>query len=324
MTIFTEAIQAAPVLSLGDDLVVDAARASFGHDHTQYSTQQNIGLINYLARHSHWTPFSHNRFTFRLSEDVFDVLSLTQEEMAGLVIKRDHTHPYRFYARHSFHGWANILKNEAVCPDIRQRIQARLQREMPVSSAAYFKERSTAEPLELQDIRDAYFIDVTLMYHVPVFVARQEFKHMVGFTRNERSGRYVSSDIELYAPDKWRRKPDDGIKQGSGEDVDPVRNEITNRLYREYMGSILGAYTGFLNSGIAPEMARMALPQSMMTSYVVTGHLAAYNRFFMERRDPTAQKENRVDLVEAASTALRRAVGQEVIEEFVPYAPIRD
>ena len=322
MANFTDTIQAVPVLSFGDNLVVDAARASFGHDHTQYSTQQNIGLINYLARHSHWTPFSHNRFTFRLTEYDFDVLSLSQEEMTGLVIKRDLTHPYRFYARHSFHGWANILQNEAVNPATRQSIQARLQVEMPSASAAYFKERSTAEPKELQDIRDPYFIDVTLMYHVPVFVARQEFKHMVGFTRNERSGRYVSTDIELYAPDKWRRKPDDGIKQGSGEDVDPVRNEITNRLYREYMGSILGAYSGFLNTGIAPEMARMALPQSMMTSYVVTGHLAAYNRFFMERRDPTAQKEIRVNLVEAVSTALRRTVGVEVLKEFVPNAPI--
>src|SRR5690625_4557163 len=176
MTCFTSDIKAAPVLSLGDDLVVDAARASFGHDHTQYSSQQNIGLINYLAWHSHWTPFSHNRFTFRLTEYDFDVLSLSQEEMSGLVIKRDQSHPYRFYARHSFHGWATILKNETVNPTTRQRIQSRLQVEMPTASAAYFKERSTAEPMELQDIRDAYFIDVTLMYHVPVFVARQEFK----------------------------------------------------------------------------------------------------------------------------------------------------
>src|SRR5699024_4284341 len=322
MADFTDTIKAVPVLSLGDNLVVDAARASFGHDHTQYSTRQNIGLINYLARHSHWTPFSHNRFTFRLWEAVFDVLSLSQEEMAGLVIKRDHTHPYRFYARDSFHGGANTRRNEAIWPKSRQQIQATLQREMPASSAAYFKERSTAEPLELQDIRDAYFIDVTLMYYVPVFVARQELKHMVGFTRNERSGRYVSSGTELYAPETWRRKPTEGIKQGSGEDVDPVRNAKTDVLYREYMGSILGAYSGFLNSGIAPEMARMTLPQSMMTSYVVTGHLAAYNRFFMERRDPTAQKEIRVDLVEAGSTALRRVVGPEVVEEFVPNAPI--
>src|SRR5699024_12332853 len=116
--------------------------------------------------------------------------------MAGLVIKREPAHPYTFYARHSFHGWATILKTQTICPKIRQQIQARLQREMPASSAAYFKEPSTAEPLELQDIRDAYFIDVTLMYHVPVFVARQEFKHMVGFTRHERRGRYVRSGTE--------------------------------------------------------------------------------------------------------------------------------
>src|SRR5690625_2807703 len=196
MTCFTSDIKAAPVLSLGDDLVVDAARASFGHGHTQYSSQQNIGLINYLARHSHWTPFSHNRFTFSLTEYDFDVLSLTQEEMSGLVIKRDHTHPYRFYARHSFHGWTNILKNEPICSETRQRIQARLHTEMSVSSAAHFKALSTSGPLVLLDIIDPYFIDVTFLSHVPVFVARQEFKHMVGFTINERSGRYVSTDID--------------------------------------------------------------------------------------------------------------------------------
>src|SRR5690625_6910430 len=101
MTCFTSDIKAAPVLSLGDNLVVDAARASFGHDHTQYRSQQNIGLINYLARHSHWTPSTHNRFTFSLTAHDSDVLSLHQAEMPGLVIKRAHTHPYRFYPRHS-------------------------------------------------------------------------------------------------------------------------------------------------------------------------------------------------------------------------------
>ena len=43
--------------------------------------------------------------------------------------------------------------------------------------------------------------------------------------------------------------------------------------------------------GVAPEQARMVLPQSMYTSYYVTGSLAAFARFVKQRSDPHAQVE---------------------------------
>jgi thymidylate synthase (FAD) len=43
--------------------------------------------------------------------------------------------------------------------------------------------------------------------------------------------------------------------------------------------------------GIAPEQARIVLPQSMMTSWVETGSLAYWWRFYGLRSDPHAQKE---------------------------------
>ena len=44
---------------MGTDLsVVNAARVSFGKKHTEM-TKGDVGLINFLAKHGHWTPFGH-------------------------------------------------------------------------------------------------------------------------------------------------------------------------------------------------------------------------------------------------------------------------
>ena len=57
---------------------------------------------------------------------------------------------------------------------------------------------------------------ITVVEKVPIFVARQRFKHMVGFTYNEVSRRYVDDEPEFYVPDTWRIRPEGSIKQGSG------------------------------------------------------------------------------------------------------------
>ncbi len=57
---------------------------------------------------------------------------------------------------------------------------------------------------------------ITLRETVPIFVARQRFKHMVGFTYNEVSRRYVDDEPEFYMPDGWRVRPEGSVKQGSG------------------------------------------------------------------------------------------------------------
>ena len=56
-------------------------------------------------------------------------------------------------------------------------------------------------------------------YNVPIFVARQEFKHIVGMTRNEVSRRYVDDVPEFFLPDEWRAAPTDGAKQGSSNQI---------------------------------------------------------------------------------------------------------
>lgn len=62
---------------------------------------------------------------------------------------------------------------------------------------------------------------ITLRETVPIFVARQRFKHMVGFTYNEVSRRYVDDEPEFFTPAEWRVRPVGSVKQGSGTEKLP-------------------------------------------------------------------------------------------------------
>lgn len=130
---------------------------------------------------------------------------------------------------------------------------------------------------------------ITMRETVPIFVARQRFKHMVGFAYNEVSRRYVDDEPEFYIPEFWRKRAENK-KQGSSDE--PVEwSDGWKQDYSEFLHSCEGLYEDMLEAGIAPEQARMVLPQSMMTSYYVTGSLAAWARAYKLRIDPHSQKE---------------------------------
>lgn len=174
-----------------DESVCDAARVSFDKLASNYTDDQNTRLINYLAKHSHWTPFAHPQ--------------------------------------------------------------------------------------------------ITLRYTIPIFVARQEFKHIVGFTRNEVSRRYVSDEPEFYIPEVWRSKPEGSIKQGSAGEHE--YNDNIKKAYSLLLNDVSKLYADMIESGVAPEQARIVLPQSMITSYHITGSLAAFARMYKQRTNSHAQIE---------------------------------
>jgi len=141
---------------------------------------------------------------------------------------------------------------------------------------------------------------ITIRYTVPIFVARQENKHIVGFTRNEVSRRYVDDTPEFYVPKVWRSRPEGSVKQGSGSSfVSECKDTYHHNGGKEYIDTVVyqmqhhchAVYSDMIKAGVAPEQARMVLPQSMYTSYYITGSLAAYARMVKQRSDPHAQVE---------------------------------
>ena len=124
---------------------------------------------------------------------------------------------------------------------------------------------------------------------MPIFVAREHMRSNIGFARNEVSRRYVDFKAETYDPDHMRAR-DTNLKQGSKlEDVE--NNEDVCAIMKKSHEDSISTYEKLLSLNVAPEMARMALPQSMYTEFIETGSLYAYARLCKLRLDPHAQKE---------------------------------
>lgn len=54
-----------------DAMVALAARVSYNKSSENYTDEQNNKLLSYLAKHNHWSPFSHPKLTFRLQIPIY-------------------------------------------------------------------------------------------------------------------------------------------------------------------------------------------------------------------------------------------------------------
>jgi thymidylate synthase (FAD) len=126
---------------------------------------------------------------------------------------------------------------------------------------------------------------------MPIFVAREWYRHQIGFARNEVSRRYVDTSPECWIPshDDLRER-DPKLKQGSKETSVHDAPSLCGRIQEE-SGRCVALYTDLIDQGVAPEVARTILPQSMYTEFIETGSLAAYARLYTLRTSPYAQRE---------------------------------
>lgn len=137
----------------------------------------------------------------------------------------------------------------------------------------------------------------------PIFVARQLVKHEY-LIMSEFSRRYITDGIEFYEPDYWRKaapnKKQGSLKESAGFGVGYMSH---------VMGTCTTAYNELIDGGVAPEQARMVLPQSTMTEWTWSGTLGAFAKMCQLRLHPEAQYEARL-------------VAQQVYEYLKEYWPI--
>jgi thymidylate synthase (FAD) len=161
----------------------------------------------------------------------------------------------------------------------------------------------------------------TFEVYVPLFVARQHWKHIVGsgfeernqdpfVAWNESSRRYVSETPEFYipAPNEWRSAPDNS-KQGSGEPIELIHGKhLTHKLVSRIDQGIAD-YEEAMEQGVAPELARLFLPAyGMQIRYYWSASLQGIAHFLNLRLGHDAQVEIQL---------LAKAVLQ-LIEEHFP------
>ena len=135
---------------------------------------------------------------------------------------------------------------------------------------------------------------------------------------SEYSRRYITDDVEFYQPDVWRKAAKD-VKQGSSSDA------VTNSEYGDanaYVNEMvcddnnknsLSIYKHMLEIGVAPEQARMVLPQSLVTSWTWSGTLGAFANMCKLRLSKDTQKETRY---------VAKKVYEELKKQFPVAAPL--
>ena len=143
---------------------------------------------------------------------------------------------------------------------------------------------------------------ITLRCEAPIWLARQLGKHQVGMSWNEISRRYVDNGFKFDYPFKFRYRPDSNIKQGSGQELD---EDLNRKILEAYDFSVQAAkkcYDYMLENNVSPEMARMVLPQSTMTTWIWTGSLEAFFHVWKLRSGEGAQEEAKefAELLKAA------------------------
>lgn len=130
----------------------------------------------------------------------------------------------------------------------------------------------------------------TFLIKAPIFVARQLVKHQVGLVWNEVSRRYVDDEPEFWLPETVRGRAAN-VKQGSDDNLSPTTQDDARRAIETATQASLESYRELLRAGVAPEQARMVLPQNTLTEWWWTGSLAAWARVCQLRLDPHAQAE---------------------------------
>ena len=68
---------------MGDDTnVVNAARVSFAKEVQEFS-DKDAGLLAYLAKHNHWSPFAHTCISVRCKVPIFLARQLVKHQVGG-------------------------------------------------------------------------------------------------------------------------------------------------------------------------------------------------------------------------------------------------
>lgn len=134
-------------------------------------------------------------------------------------------------------------------------------------------------------------------FHIsaPIFVVREWFRHRIGWSYNEYSGRYSQLATEAYVPELDKVRSQVG-KPGSytfetmpselGEEVISIMQDSYNNSFH--------TYEELLNLGVAKELARNVVPVATYTEFYATTNARALMNFINLRAHETAQYEIRV------------------------------
>ena len=130
---------------------------------------------------------------------------------------------------------------------------------------------------------------------VPIFVAREWFRHRIGWSYNEFSGRYTKIPNNHWSPELGDIRTQVG-KPGAYT-FEPVSENIAadaKKVIDETSEAAWRTYNYLLGKGVAKEVARAILPVGTMTEFYATCNARSLMSFLQLRNSPHAQREIRI------------------------------
>ena len=293
--------------------------------------EEDEKLIKYLARHNHWSPFAHTGITLRVSAPIFVARQLVKHQVGGVwneVSRRyvdDEITVYlpdilRTKAEHVKQGSSDVpcvpTGKDGVCPNCgtpfvskgntqkycSSKCQGEHYRKMPwgwrkkklatLRSSADrrgIKCTLTEEDIEMPVL--CPYLDIPLDYTNDSIQDNSPSVDRIDNTKG-----YIAGNIQTISALANKMKTDSDLTtltkfaksvlmRHSGIMVEPYSG-----LYGAYK-QMCDLYDSLITQGVAPEQARMFLPQGAMTSWYWTGSLMFFHRVFRQRTDSHAQLE---------------------------------
>lgn len=327
-------IKAELIDHMGTDLtVVNAARVSFDKVSSNYSDDKNIRLIKYLAKHDHFTPFTHCMITLRETVPLFIArqrfkhnVGFTYNEESRRYIDDDPVFykpdMWRKKSVEKKQGstdeevWItpptgfclscdSPLITSRACEVAKKRYcstkcQQRHDkvRNYPRYRMRHWKNSANKRGLEFNlDVDDVQFpvtcpyLEIELDYDATKWTAESP-----SLDRIDSSKGYVKGNVQVISSlaNTMKNSASTDMLMTFAKNVSMMHGGVILKSANSIDGvytSMLALYRKAIADGVAPEMARMLLPQATMTSYYVTGSLAAFARAYKLRIASDSQYE---------------------------------
>lgn len=291
-----------------DNFVVDCARVSFAKRSDQFTREQNAKLIRYL--HSppdsvpHWAPFAGPRLKFYLDVRPTDLMDfLLRANQTGFTVTAGDAWFFPgVWVDGSLWAWYENLW--AFPEELRPTITRYLREQFPMCAEVFqWNDLDDDGPMDprVEPQRSEYS---NLRIKAPIFVARQLEKHQKELVWSEVSRRYINSEPELWWPKKWHKAPTHSKQGASNEEFRLETVGLLPQTWEHATEEAVRRYNWAIEAGMAPEEARMILPQNMMTEWIWTGSQHAFMRVIRERTAPGAQQSGTREAAEKIAKAL--------------------
>jgi thymidylate synthase (FAD) len=131
-------------------------------------------------------------------------------------------------------------------------------------------------------------------FHIkaPIFVVREWFRHRIGWSYNEYSGRYSEIPQEAYMPAPEQMRTQVGKPGGyTFEQMEEWEAETARTAIKLGYFQAFNSYDLLLKKGVAKEIARLVIPVGAYTEFYATTNARALMNFINLRADSNAQWE---------------------------------